>query len=367
MIRSCLPGRLRRPGHQMAPRIAQHMGRGVGRRGERGFVLVVVLWLTLLLAVQAAGFTSAAMDYLRSTRNTLEQSRAEMLADSGIRMGIIELMRVSGREPERMAEALRWSMACRLPEGDVLRIVIEDEAGKVDINTADDALLAALLAGAGADAATVPSLVAAIADWRDADSRKRSSGAELPEYAAAGRSDGPKNAAFDSVLELADVLGMTPELFARLLPHVTAHSGKAGIDPRRAAPELLALLSSASTGFASQADLPDDVAAPGQKLPPAFVAISSGEAFTVRAEGRGRNGARTVREAIVQIGQGQAVPSDVVRAAEQLGLTRLRQLTGGVASEAAAHHAMITVMQWGRAMTVRPSPVGVDAATIDPC
>lgn len=367
MIRSSLLARPRRPDRHMAHHMAHAVARCVDRRGERGFVLVVVLWLTLLLAVQAAGFTSAAMDYLRSTRNTLEQSRAEMLADSGIRMGIIELMRVSGREPDRMAEALRWSMACRLPEGDVLHVVIEDEAGKVDINTADDVLLAALLAGAGADAATIPSLVATIADWRDADSRKRNNGAELPEYQTAGRSAGPKNAAFDSVLELADVLGMTPELFARLLPHVTAHSGKAGIDPRRAAPELLAMLSSASTGFASQADLPDDVAAPGQKLPPAFVAISSGEAFTVRAQSRGRNGARTVREAIVQIGQGQAVPGDVVRAAEQLGLTRLRQLTGGVASQSASHHAVITVMQWGRPMTVRPSPAAVDPATVDPC
>src|SRR3546814_12846249 len=59
------------------------------------------------------------------------------------------------------------------------------EAGKVDLNTAPQELLARLMRVGGADEATADRVAAAITDWRDADDLRRPQGAELQDYAAA--------------------------------------------------------------------------------------------------------------------------------------------------------------------------------------
>ena len=54
-----------------------------------------------------------------------------------------------------------------------------------------------------------------------AGANARDGGAKAPQYRAAGLPYGPPGTPFQSVDELADVLGMTPALFARLAPHLT--------------------------------------------------------------------------------------------------------------------------------------------------
>jgi general secretion pathway protein K len=78
-----------------------------------------------------------------------------------------------------------------------------------------------LLLECGADSSTAISLAASIVDWRTPGSQARARGAKGPQYAAAGRNYAPPGAAFRSVAELRDVLGMTPHLVARLRPHLT--------------------------------------------------------------------------------------------------------------------------------------------------
>ena len=51
------------------------------------------------------------------------------------------------------------------------------------------------------------------------------------EYRDAGRDYGPSGAPFQSLDELRDVLGMTPELFAKLEPHLSIYTQD---DPSRA-------------------------------------------------------------------------------------------------------------------------------------
>src|SRR5690606_6678631 len=107
-------------------------------------------------------------------------------------------------------------------------VVVEvvDEEGKVDLNLADMPLLERLLLATGSDAAEARAVAAAILDWRDIDPLTQpAGGAEDPDYAAADLPYGAKDAPFEDVSELQQVLGVDRALFGRVAPHVTVFSG----------------------------------------------------------------------------------------------------------------------------------------------
>jgi general secretion pathway protein K len=100
-------------------------------------------------------------------------------------------------------------------------VQVEDENDRVNLNTASGVLLRALIVEVGGSPAQATRLAASILDWRTSGANPRSGGAKAADYRAAGRAFGPPGTPFQSVGELADVLGMTPELWARLEPHLT--------------------------------------------------------------------------------------------------------------------------------------------------
>ena len=127
-----------------------------------------------------------------------------------------------------------------------VRVSVEDEDGKIDLNGAQPELLAVLLQavmrdnkGLAAEDAAV--LADRIADFRDIDNLRRLHGAEDPEYLAAGVAAGGKDAAFDSIGELGQVLGMTPALAEALTPYVTIYNGRSQFDPESGPLSLKAL------------------------------------------------------------------------------------------------------------------------------
>jgi general secretion pathway protein K len=93
----------------------------------------------------------------------------------------------------------------------------------MDLNHAPETRLAALFASAGADQSKARSLADNVADFRDPDNLPHSHGAEAAEYQAAGLAWGPKNAPFQDVEELQQVLGMTPEIYDRVSAHLTTN------------------------------------------------------------------------------------------------------------------------------------------------
>lgn len=202
---------------------------------HRGAALMLVLWLLTLLAALVGAFAvTARVEYLqgRVLRDGViagEAARAgvEYALDRVVEPDLKSRWRPDGREYD-------WRFG-----GADVRVRIVDESGKVDLNRADAVLLAALLRGAGAAPERVGALAAAILDWRDADNLTQPGGdAEDPGYAAAGLPYGAKDAPFESVAELEQVLGMTPEVYARLAPLATVYGGTV---PRRefAPPEVL--------------------------------------------------------------------------------------------------------------------------------
>lgn len=194
----------------------------------RGAALLLVLWLIVLLTALVGAFALSARIEQIQGRVLSHAVVGEQAARAGLEYALLRL-----GDPDPQA---RWIADGRPYEwsfnGVPLQLRLMDETGKVDLNAADHALLAALLVALGAEAAEAGRLAGAIIDWRDPDGLGQVAGAaEDPEYAAAGLPYGAKDAPFDAVSELELVLGMPPELAARMADHVTVYTGRALPDP----------------------------------------------------------------------------------------------------------------------------------------
>lgn len=97
-------------------------------------------------------------------------------------------------------------MARRSCSQDHGTIEVSDAGALVDLNAASVALFEPITRGVGLQEARSKAVPAAIVDFRDADDDFQSGGAEAEQYRAAGLPLGPKNAPFETVVELDQVL-----------------------------------------------------------------------------------------------------------------------------------------------------------------
>src|SRR5262245_60462369 len=118
---------------------------------QRGFVLIVVLSALGLLAVVAASFAQIARSHVKAVHAAGESARAEALADAGVQLVILDLVGAREAHPSpRRFQLDGTPLSCRLGGDDAtLTVVLQDEAGKVDINIATEPLLRALAVGLG--------------------------------------------------------------------------------------------------------------------------------------------------------------------------------------------------------------------------
>ena len=208
-------------------------------RRSRGAALLLVLWLIALLTALIGAFALTARVELLQGKALGKGAEAQEIARAGVEYA---LARIADTDPASHwlpdGRLYRWNFA-----GSRVELDIVDETGKVDLNQADVALLSALIKTVGGDSAPAAQLAAAIVDWRDPDPLTQpEGGAEDPDYAAAGLPYGAKDAPFETVAEVEQVLGMTPQIYARLEPSLTLYSGRVQPDPNYApAPVLVAL------------------------------------------------------------------------------------------------------------------------------
>jgi general secretion pathway protein K len=184
---------------------------GVPNERQRGFALLVVLWIVTLLALQISIFNLAVRDAGTLAGNELAMARGEALAAAGVEMAVARLIEPS---PE-----WQWTADGRTREvgfgGARLLITITDEAGRFDINEVDGEVMDSLLRpfGGTADAVT---------QWID------------------------RNGPFLDPTELAHALGLPPSALQSLIPYLTVHGGDGRINPLLAPREALLMLPGAN-------------------------------------------------------------------------------------------------------------------------
>ena len=278
------------------------------RRGERGVALVAVLWAVLLLTVIAGGFTRDARTTIRIAHNTVENARAEALADAGVTLAIGTLL--GGVDPG--AARNDGTVQTVMFDGARIMVSIQDEGGRINLNLAPVELIAGLFTAAGVDPARSASLAAAVADWRDGDGARLPDGAEEAEYRAAGLSHGPRNGPFETVAELRRVLGVSEEIYEAVSPALTIYSRRPGIDATTAPRQVLTALpgiteSEVDAIMASRASVGEirTVSTLTSGEAARFLAHSRRRFFSIRAEARTMGGSVYVRHVIIErLGRG---------------------------------------------------------------
>lgn len=203
-------------------------------------MLIAVLLAMLFISSIAIALTLTTRGRLQTTANFASTEEARLLAD-----GLAELVAADWAAPQHPA-AQRLSLAY---DGRVVRCRIDEKAvgisvtsvlGLVDLNAAPQGVLERLLEAVNIPSGRAQVLAAAITDFRDGDNDPAPGGAETNAYLAAGLPHGPKNAPFETVGELEQVLGMTREIFNAVRRYVTVNSRSPFIDRAVAAPELVA-------------------------------------------------------------------------------------------------------------------------------
>jgi hypothetical protein len=139
-------------------------------------------------------------------------------------------------------------------------------------------------------------IAAAIVDFRDVDDLPSGpEGAESAAYQAAGLRHGPKNALFESVTELDQVLGMTPGLLNRLRAVVAVYGRQPGIDATHAPRELVTAPSKGDDAVATSTD-----GRPLMPIPSEFRMSSKGLAYRVVVRASTDRGGHFAREAVIE-------------------------------------------------------------------
>lgn len=189
---------------------------------ERGAAFVLVLWLLALLTILLGSFALISRTEALQARHLFDTTAARYAAEAGINRVVYQM---AIPDPQ-----LRWVPDGRAYEVEFeqaqLVIRVTDESGLIDLNAADTLTLSNLLVAHGLDQGQADAIADAILDWRDTDDLLSPNGAEDPDYEAAGYDYGAKDAPFDTVSELQQVMGVTAELYERLAPAFTIYSGQ---------------------------------------------------------------------------------------------------------------------------------------------
>lgn len=180
---------------------------------SRGFALLVVLWTLVLLTLILMQLLAAGRSDMKLAGNMRAAAISRAAADGAISDTIFHLLigdlRVDG--PPR---TLRIG-------GSIVLVRAQTLADKINPNIASTALLAGLFQAEGLAAQQAKAVAQAMIVWREPATDQAAAAHSLADYRRSGRAFAPPGRPFADLSELGAVMGMTPQLLARLQPHLS--------------------------------------------------------------------------------------------------------------------------------------------------
>lgn len=184
-------------------------------RGNRGAILIIVMWVVFGLVALTLYFADSMKSQLHVGDNVLRNASAYAAVDGGARYAtyVLTEFATEGEPPLStdytaeeilIGEVTCWFIGREVdlePDQDPVFGFV-DEASKINLNTATLAMLEAL-------PEMPPEFAAAIIDWRDANTETTEQGAEDNAYASLDPPRLPKNAPFETIGELRLVYDST--------------------------------------------------------------------------------------------------------------------------------------------------------------
>jgi general secretion pathway protein K len=199
-------------------------------RRQRGTALLLVLWVTVLLAALLIGVAAASRSQSQAALYGAERVRAELVAEAGLAHAVAGL-RAPDLRNQWVPDGRSYDFEF---DGAKVRVQVVDVSGLVDLNASPPDLLADLFAAAGVERARADQFANTLAAWRGDSPRQ-----PLPTRGgAAAQPHGP----FRAIEQLARLPGMTAGLFTKVEQSVTVFSGRNFPDASYAPPPSLAAL-----------------------------------------------------------------------------------------------------------------------------
>jgi general secretion pathway protein K len=195
--------------------------------------------LLALLMSQVMASSRVAVNLAANLRLAAQERAAD---DGAVQAAVFHLSaRGAARwQPDGAARQVRIA-------GIAVAVQARSLGGMVNPNLASAALLAGLLRAVAVPADQASAIAGGIVAWRSPPASKAARAAALDAYRRAGRVYGPPGAPFRTLAELADVLGMTPAIAARLAPYLSLFQ-QGNPDRAFAAPAVRLALAQAAAG-----------------------------------------------------------------------------------------------------------------------
>lgn len=214
---------------------------------QRGFALMLVIWVLVLLGVLASSFTRRIHVETETASWLADEVRLQAAAQAGVSRAVLAL---STNDPK-----LRWQTDGRWYtfnwQGTVLKLRLRNESAKIDLNYAPRSVIAGLLQQQFSNK-PINELADALIDWRDRDNTPRDQGAEAREYLNAGLRYVPANGPLSSIAELSQVMGFQGDAVEQLRPYITVYSRRPKVDASSAPAEVIAAIPGINQNIAAQ-------------------------------------------------------------------------------------------------------------------
>lgn len=247
---------------------------------ERGLALPVVLLVIAAMAGIALKLVAETRLDLAVARNIRAEAEAEAAADAAIHFAMAKLM--EDETDLGTGAPLIWDY-----QSAAIKISIEPESAKIDLNVGAPPLIERALEIAGAAPDEVEALAEAIVARRDIANG---------EY-------------YRRVEELQTIDGMTPRLFKAVAPMMTVYSAQPGFDLASAP---VAVLQTPPGMTRTMAEQVVEARAAQAPAPPAAISMlrpyrgAARDIYRIRADARLESGARFIRDAVVDLSRRQA-------------------------------------------------------------
>lgn len=226
-----------------------------------GFILIAVLWVTMLLSVFALNYATTsrlgaqrAMVGERLIEERRVLSSALAVAEHELRKYLANQERLE-QEAEEQGEPLddlffpRFEPRILQVDGRDVQIRAVSQSGRLDVNALSAEMLERVVEACGVpQGAERTGIVNSILDWIDPDDLRRAEGAESQYYMTLEHPYPAKNAPVESIEELLLVKGITAGLFwggpetPGLIDFLSASGQTDRLDVNSASPQTLALI-----------------------------------------------------------------------------------------------------------------------------
>ena len=238
------------------------------RSTSDGFALVAVIWTLGLITLLGMAVMVGARYRTRVASNYASVVAAETAAESAINLAIATALAGTA------APGVKFPLRCRMPGGERVLVTIDEETGKIDLNTATPAVLLRFFTALTRDQSMGIRIAERIREFRKAKTRNANTKLE----------NSPAEPRFSTIMQLDQIDGISPDIFRAALRLVTVRSGRPEPDMEAASPAMRRLLNVEARQTLRQ---------PGGCQPAA--ALRSGPTF-------GRpDGGRFIREALVSL------------------------------------------------------------------